>query len=171
MQVLPKKYNTSSNLSAILFGSFIYCDNNTIQYNTIQYNTIQYNTIQYNKFPQSLFLFPCIAQQFLSFLMRAIVPCSGIIKHYFGVVALFIRIVSLYTLFVPMHSSINKLCSFFTRLSNGMINQSRLFSQLYSCSIPQCKAVTKLCAKTGFSSTVSPQTPIINIYKSNFKKL
>jgi len=48
MQLLPKKYHTSSNLPTVLFGTFNYCVSNTIQYNTIQYNTIQYNTIQYN---------------------------------------------------------------------------------------------------------------------------
>jgi len=143
---------------------------NILYSNTIQYNTIQYNTIQYNTFPKAFPFFPCIVPQVLSFLMRAIVPCSGIIKHYCGIVALFSCIVPLHTLFISMYSCIDKLNSFYARLSNGINKLSRLFYQLFSCAIPLCKSVTKLCTKIGFSSIVSPQTPIINIYKSNLLK-
>jgi len=140
MQLLPKKYHTSSNLPTVLFGTFNYCVNNTIQYNTIQYNTIQYNTIQYNtiqyliyyKFPQAPFpFFSRLAQQILSYYDRAILPCSGIINHCCGVVTLFSCIVPLYTLFIPRRSCVNNLNSFYTRQCNGTINLSRFFgSQL-----------------------------------------
>ena len=130
---------------------------------------IQY--LIYNKFPQLLYsLFSRLAQRILSYYDRAILPCSGIINHCCGVVPLFSCIVPLHTLYIPRRSCVNNLNSFSARQSNGTINLNRFFSQLFRFIVPLCKTVTQLRTKIGLSSNVSPQIPIITIYKSNFLK-